>query len=132
MIACRGDTTMPGKQVLLIEDNELNMLLATELLQFAGFVVLQAGTAEEGIRLAKENQPDLILMDIALPGMDGLSATRVLKSAADTHHIPVVAMTAHAMLGDKEKALAAGCNGYITKPINALEFADTVARYFLG
>ena len=123
---------MPGKQVLLIEDNELNMLLATELLQFAGFAVLQAGTAEEGIRLAKENRPDLILMDIALPGMDGLSATRVLKAEPATNHIPIVAMTAHAMLGDKEKALAAGCNGYITKPIDALEFANTVARYILA
>ncbi|NLH48598.1 MAG: response regulator [Myxococcales bacterium] len=123
---------MPGKQVLLIEDNELNMLLATELLQFAGFAVLQAGTAEEGIRLAKQNRPDLILMDIALPGMDGLSATRVLKAEPETNHIPIVAMTAHAMLGDKEKALAAGCNGYITKPIDALEFANTVARYILA
>lgn len=116
-------------RVLVVEDNEANMELATILLKVAGFEVLQALTAEIGIEVAVSEAPDLILMDIGLPGMDGLEATRILKADAVTRSIPVLATTSHAMTGDQEKALAAGCDGYITKPIDTRTFADTVKRF---
>ncbi len=115
-------------RVLVVEDNEANMELATDLLEVAGFEVLQAPTAEIGIMLARSQIPDLIVMDIGLPGMDGLDATTVLKADATTQGIPVLATTSHAMKGDQEKALAAGCDGYITKPIDTRTFATTVKR----
>jgi len=115
-------------RVLVVEDNEANMELATDLLEVAGFEVLQAPTAEIGIKLARSQIPDLIVMDVGLPGMDGLEATTVLKADATTQAIPVLATTSHAMRGDQEKALAAGCDGYITKPIDTRTFADTVRR----
>ena len=115
--------------MLVVEDNAANMELVTDLLGVGGFRVLQAATAEDGIRLAKAEHPDLILMDIALPGMDGLQATRLLGEDPETGGIPVVALTAHAMSGDKEKALAAGCVGYITKPIDTRAFARTVTLF---
>lgn len=118
-----------GQTVLVVEDNAANMELVTDLLGVGGFRVLQAATAEDGIRLAKAEHPDLILMDIALPGMDGLQATRLLGEDPETGGIPVVALTAHAMSGDKEKALAAGCVGYITKPIDTRAFARTVTLF---
>lgn len=120
---------MAGEKILIIEDNLMNMELATDLLEAAGYVVIQAGIAEKGIELARAGSPDLILMDISLPGMDGLEATRVLKQDPATKDISVVAMTAHAMKGDEEKALAAGCAGYITKPIDTRAFSKTVARF---
>ena len=116
-------------QVLVVEDNEANMELATDLLEVAGFEVLQAPTAEIGIELAASQVPDLILMDIGLPGMDGLEATRILQADTATKAIPILAATSHAMKGDQEKALAAGCAGYITKPIDTRTFADTVKRF---
>jgi CheY-like chemotaxis protein len=120
---------MAGEKVLVVEDNETNMELTATLLEIAGFVVLQAETAEDGIRLAQTEAPALILMDISLPGMDGLTATRVLRGDPSTHLIPVVALTAHAMKGDGDKALAAGCNGYIPKPIDTRVFSKTVAGF---
>lgn len=119
---------MAGKKILLVEDNPMNMELATDLLEVAGYAVVQAGTAEEGVAMAKTETPDLILMDVRLPGMDGLTATGLLKQDPTTQHIPVIALTAQAMKGDQEKALEAGCNGYITKPINTREFPGEVAR----
>lgn len=116
-------------RVLVVEDNKANLELATDLLEVAGFEVLQAPTAEIGIDLARSQIPDLIVMDIGLPGMDGLEATRILKADAVTQSIPVLATTSHAMTGDQEKALAAGCDGYLTKPINTRTFADTVKRF---
>jgi CheY-like chemotaxis protein len=116
-----------GETILIVEDNPMNMELATDLLEIAGYTVLQAGTAEEGVRLAKAETPDLILMDVRLPGMDGLTATGLLKQDPTTAHIPVFALTAQAMKGDQEKALEAGCNGYITKPIDTREFPGQVA-----
>ena len=116
-------------RILVIEDNPVNMELATDLLEIAGFTVLQADNAEKGIELAKSEMPGLILMDIGLPVMDGLAATALLKSDAATRHIPVVALTAQAMKGDQEKAMDAGCDGYITKPIDTREFPRRVAQY---
>ncbi len=120
---------MAGEKILIVEDNLMNMELATDLLDASGYVVIQAGMAEKGIELARAESPDLILMDISLPGMDGLEATGVLKQDPTTKGIPVIAMTAHAMKGDEEKVLAAGCDGYITKPIDTREFSKTVARF---
>jgi CheY-like chemotaxis protein len=112
--------------LLLIEDNPFNSELFADLLTNSGISVRIACTAEQGIRLAMTELPDLILMDISLPGLDGLAATRLLKKEKATAQIPIVALTAHAMPGDKEKALAAGCAAYLTKPINTREFAEKV------
>ena len=116
---------MAGRTVLIIEDNIMNLELATDLLEANGFSVLQAQNAEVGLRLAREAMPDLILMDLSLPGMDGLQATKALKSDPATRHLIVVALTAHAMKGDQEIALAT-CDGYLTKPIDTRVFVDTV------
>ena len=120
---------MDNKKVLIIEDNYLNLTLAKDLLVLAGFTVWEAVDAEKGIQLARKQLPDLILMDIQLPGMDGLCATRMIKEDPKLKHIPVVAMTSHAMKGDEEIARQAGCVGYLTKPIDTRNFADTVAGY---
>lgn len=120
---------MAGQKILIVEDNPMNMDLATYLLEGSGYVVIQAGMAEEGIELARAELPDLILMDISLPGMDGLEAAGVLKQDPTTKDIPVIALTAHAMMGDEKKALAAGCTGYITKPIDTRVFPKTVAQF---
>ncbi len=120
---------MAGEKILIVEDNPMNMELATDLLEASGYIVIQAGVAEEGIELARAELPDLILMDISLPAMDGLEATGVLKQDPATKGINVIALTAHAMKGDEEKALAAGCAGYITKPIDTRAFPKTVARF---
>jgi len=116
------------KQVLVVEDTPANMKLASMLLGKAGYRVLQADNASDGIALAREHLPDLILMDIQLPGMDGLTATRILKEDDATRHIMVVALTAFAMKGDEEKMIAAGCDGYIAKPIQYRNFLAEVER----
>jgi two-component system cell cycle response regulator DivK len=113
--------------VLVVEDNPANMTLATFLLKSVGYVVLSASDAEAGLALARDEQPDLVLMDIQLPGMDGLQATAVLKADAMTRDIPVIALTALAMKGDEERIRAAGCDGYIAKPLAYREFLATVA-----
>ena len=120
---------MAAGRVLLVEDNAMNRRMAEFLLRSKGFTVYQATTGEEALLMAREELPDLIVMDLQLPGMDGYAATRTLKADALTRHIPVVAMTAYAMTGDRERALAAGCDGYITKPIDTQEFPRVVARY---
>lgn len=120
---------MGSGKILIIEDNPLNLELATDLLEAGGYTVLHARTAEKGLRFARDEAPDLILMDISLPGIDGISATGLLKQDAATQDIPVVALTANAMKGDAEKALAAGCQGYITKPIDTRAFAVAVSRF---
>ncbi|HWP47076.1 MAG TPA: response regulator [Candidatus Limnocylindrales bacterium] len=120
---------MSGKKVLIIEDNPINMELVTDILTVAGYGVLQAEDAEIGIALAKTEKPALILIDISLPGMDGLAATRILKQDPTTRNIPVVALTAHAMKGDREKILAAGCTGYISKPINTRTLPKMIADF---
>jgi two-component system cell cycle response regulator DivK len=114
-------------KVLIVEDNTANMTLAVFLLQSVGHTVLSARDAEAGLTLAREEQPNLILMDIQLPGMDGLEATGLLKGADATRAIPVLALTALAMKGDEERIRAAGCDGYIAKPMRYLEFLAAVA-----
>lgn len=114
-------------KVLIVEDNPANMTLATFLLQSAGHSVLSATDAEAGLTLARTEQPDLILMDIQLPGMDGLEATGLLKGDGATRAIPVIALTALAMKGDEERIRAAGCDGYIAKPMRYQEFLATIA-----
>ena len=120
---------MTGNQILIIEDNELNLELATDLLEANGFLVSSTRTAEEGLRLAHELLPDLVLMDFSLPGMDGLSATKHLKADPATRYLTVVGLTAHAMRGDDQIALNAGCDGYLTKPIDTRTFIATVKRF---
>ncbi|MDP9082979.1 MAG: response regulator, partial [Pseudomonadota bacterium] len=115
--------------VLIVEDNAVNMELATFLLQSAGHTVLSAVDAESGLTLARDQHPNLILMDIQLPGMDGLEATGLLKRGAATQSIPVIALTALAMNGDEERIRAAGCDGYIAKPMRYREFLAAVAAH---
>lgn len=117
------------KKILVIEDNPLNLELATDLLEAAGFAVLAASDAEEGIQIARTAVPDLILMDVGLPGMDGLAAAQALKQDPQTRSVPIVALTAHAMKGDEAKALAVGCAGYLTKPIDTRTFTKTISAF---
>ena len=114
-------------KVLIIEDNSANMTLAIFLLQSAGHTVLSATDAEAGLTLARDEQPSLILMDIQLPGMDGLAATALLSRDDATRAIPVIALTALAMKGDEERIRAAGCVGYIAKPMRYKDFLATIA-----
>lgn len=118
-------------KVLVIEDNPANMTLATFLLQSAGHTVLAATDAETGLTLARSEQPDLVLMDIQLPGMDGLEATRWLKADPATRDIPVVALTALAMKGDEARIRAAGCDGYIAKPLAYKDFLATISSHLV-
>ena len=120
---------MTRNRILIIEDNLLNLELATDLLEANGFAVHSAQTAEEGLRMAREILPDLVLMDIGLPGMDGLRATQDLKANPATRHLTVVGLTSHAMKGDKEIALKAGCDDYLTKPIDTRTFIKTITRF---
>ena len=113
--------------VLVIEDNPANMTLTVILLESVGHTVLIATNAEAGLKLARSELPSLILMDIQLPGMDGLQATMLLKQDEATRAIPVIAVTAMAMKGDEERIRAAGCDGYIAKPISYQAFLETVA-----
>jgi len=114
-------------KVLIVEDNVANMTLAVFLLQSAGHTVITAIDAEAGLTLARDQQPHLILMDIQLPGMDGLEAIAHLKRDAATRAIPVIALTALAMKGDEERIRAAGCDGYIAKPLAYRDFLATVS-----
>lgn len=120
---------MASGRILVVDDNPTNLQLVEFLLKAAGFSVSTAANAEEGIEKAKCGLPDLILMDVQMPGMDGLTATRQIKSDATTAHIPVVALTAYAMQGDKERCEEAGCAGYITKPIKTKEFVLNIAKH---
>ena len=117
---------MNNKTILVIEDNELNMKLVRSLLQIGNYTILEAVDAESGIKLAREKNPDLVLMDIQLPGMDGLTATQILKADGE---ITIIALTSHAMEGDEQKVKEAGCNGYITKPIDTRHFLQQVSEY---
>ncbi|MHA6575570.1 response regulator [Pseudomonas sp. AN3A02] len=113
-------------EILIVEDNEANMRLARLLLVNAGHSVLWAADAESGLTLAREKQPALILMDIQLPGMDGLAATSLLKQDPHTAHIPVIALTAMAMKEDRDKTLRAGCDAYIIKPLRYKELYQVI------
>jgi CheY-like chemotaxis protein len=120
---------MSGGRILIVEDNALNRELAVVVLKSAGYEVLECETAEEGLRVAAKEQPDLILLDIRLPGMDGFRALERLRADPRTAGITVVALTAQAMLGDEAAARAAGFAGYITKPINTRRLAQEVAAF---
>ena len=115
--------------ILIVEDNEANRLLAGAVLEREGYRVEMAGNAQEALDRLAIGSPDLILMDVQMPGMDGLTLTRRLKNDTRTAGIPVVALTALAMTGDRELTLEAGCSGYISKPINTRTFAAEVARF---
>jgi len=123
--------------ILVVEDNPTSLKLATVLLHNAGHAVLQAADGQSAVDMVREQRPDLVLMDVQMAGMDGLTATRILKQDAGTRQIPIVALTAFAMRGDEEKIIAAGCDAYIAKPFRSSEFlarvqaildADTDAR----
>ena len=116
-------------RILVVEDNGDNMFLTVMLLESAGHTVLSATDAEAGLTMARAELPDLILMDIQLPGMDGLEATTLLKQDAATRVVPVIALTALAMKGDEERIRAAGCDGYIAKPIGIQDFLVSVAGH---
>lgn len=122
---------MAGEQILIVEDNPLNMELARDLLEAWGYTVREASTAQEGIESVRTQKPHLVLMDIQLPGMDGLTATRILREDPNLADLKIVALTAHAMKGDEQKVLEAGCNGYISKPIDTRQFPKQIAE-FLG
>jgi len=118
--------------VLIVEDNEKNMKLVRDVLQVKGYRTLEAGSAEDGIRLAIEHKPDLVLMDIQLPGMNGIDALGVLRKDATTAGIPVIAVTASVMQQDRKLITEAGFDGYIGKPINLKEFLATVQQMLQG
>ena len=119
---------MAGELILIVEDNEKNRKLVRDVLQFNGYKTVEAVTAEAGIQLARAEKPDLILMDIQLPGMDGITALGHLRADPATKGIPVIAVTASAMTQDRQKILAAGFDGYQTKPINVKEFLGVVRQ----
>jgi two-component system, cell cycle response regulator DivK len=120
---------MADELVLIVDDNEKNMKLARDVLRFAGFRTLEATSGGEGVSLAVAHLPDVILMDIRLPDMDGTEAARQLKDDARTAPIPIVALTSFAMKGDREWFLAAGFHGYLEKPISVREFPEQVRSY---
>jgi two-component system, cell cycle response regulator DivK len=119
---------MDAKQILLVEDNPVNRRLVEFLLKSKGYEVWWSSSAPEAFKLLKEKHPDLILMDIQLPEMDGLTATKHLKADPETRDIPVIAVTSYAMKGDEDKARDAGCNGYIAKPLDNTVFLEMVAK----
>ena len=121
---------MSNKKILVIEDNELNMKLVRGLLALGNYTMLEATDAETGIQMAYEHQPDLILMDIQLPGMNGLEATKIISNDAALKNIPIIALTSYAMQGDEEKAKLAGCTGYIAKPIDTQDFCNIIGEFF--
>ena len=116
-------------RVLIVEDNELNMKLFADILGAHGYVVFKTNDGRKVLDMARENKPDLILMDIQLPEVSGLDVTQWLKADAELKHIPVVAVTAFAMKGDEEKIRQGGCEGYIPKPISITDFMNVVERY---
>jgi CheY-like chemotaxis protein len=120
------------KKILIIEDNEQNRYLMQYMLEKVGHSVVLAKNGAEGIAMTLGEKPDLILMDIQLPDIDGLEVTQRIRASEADNKIPIVAVTSFAMAGDREKAFAAGCTGYIEKPINPEIFLDEVKKYVLG
>ncbi len=117
------------KKILVVEDNETNMYLCCRILKSSGYEVIEARTGEEGVELAIKEKPDLIIMDIQLPGIDGYEATKRLRKSEADREIPIIALTSYAMAGDREKSLAAGCTGYLEKPINPNTFMSEIEKY---
>lgn len=115
--------------ILVVEDNDMNMQLVEYLLEEAGYDILKASSGEEALEVAEKSPPALVLMDIHLPGMDGLSVAREMKRRNNTRHVPILALTAHAMRGDKDRFLEAGCDGYISKPIDVKSFIPSIEEF---
>src|SRR5438876_4041946 len=121
---------MAGELILIVEDNEKNLKLVRDVLQFKGYRTIEAATAEDGMQLAQVQLPDLILMDIQLPGTDGITALHQLRAEPRTAAIPVVALTAFAMKDDRQRFLDAGFDGYLDKPINVKTFPEQVRQFY--
>jgi CheY-like chemotaxis protein len=120
----------PGARVLVVEDNDMNMQLVEYLLEEGGYQIVKAASGEDALSIARSGDPvDLILMDIHLPGIDGLSVVREMKTDDRTKAIPILALTAHAMRGDRDRFLEAGCDGYISKPIDVKTFLTSIRSY---
>ena len=119
-------------KILYVEDNDDNIYVLKSRLKRAGFDVIIATDGRQGVAMAASEQPDLILMDLSLPVIDGWEATRLIKAAPATRHIPVIAVTAHAMSGDREKALAAGCDDFDTKPVELPRLLEKIRAFALG
>jgi len=123
---------MSHHTVLVVEDNDMNMQLVEYLLEEGGYSIVKASSGEEALAITRNDAapaPDLILMDIHLPGMDGLSVVRQMKTDSRTQRVPILALTAHAMRGDKDRFLDAGCDGYISKPIDVKTFLSSIEQY---
>ena len=126
-----GDPSQPSvpRTVLIVEDNELNLKLLNDVLEYHGYTVFTTRLGEPALELARQHSPDLILMDIQLPDISGMEATRRLKADEQTRTIPIIAVTAFAMSGDEAKVLASGCDAYVSKPFNVVEFLRLVERW---
>jgi two-component system cell cycle response regulator DivK len=120
---------MASKKILLVEDNEVNMRLVKLTLKNQHYEFIEATNGEDAIELAEAHKPNLIILDIQLPKMDGYEVARVLKSKGSLKHIPIIALTAHAMKGDEERVLGAGCNAYVSKPLDTNKFRGLVKSY---
>jgi two-component system, cell cycle response regulator DivK len=116
-------------KILIVEDNEKNMYLISYILKKKGYEIIEAGTGEKGVELAIKEKPDLIIMDIQLPGIDGLETTKRIRTSGADGTTPIIALTSYAMTGDREKALEAGCTGYIEKPINPDTILSEIEKY---
>lgn len=123
---------MNGRTVLLVEDNEDNRTIYRVMLEHSGFAVLEAGDGAEGIRQVRQERPDAVLMDVSIPIIDGWEATRILKQDPTTASIPIIALTAHALEQDRQKALAVGCAGYLAKPVEPRRVVEEVRRVIAG
>jgi CheY-like chemotaxis protein len=119
----------PSPRILVVEDNDMNMQLVEYLLEEGGYTIVKATSGEEALSILDDGTPDLILMDIHLPGLDGLSVVRRIKGDPRTYGVPVLALTAHAMRGDRDRFLEAGCDGYISKPIDVKTFLASIEKY---
>ena len=120
---------MAGKNILIVEDNPLNLELISDILEANGYTITTAVTGADAIKQVDIEAPDLILMDIQLPGLDGLTVTGIIKKKPGMENIPIIAQTAHAMRGDEEKAREAGCDGYISKPIDTRAITQTIESF---
>jgi CheY-like chemotaxis protein len=121
-----------GETILVVEDNLLNLELIRDILEAHGYVVQTAATGKDAIRRVEQQPPDLILMDVQLPGLDGLTVTGMIKDRPETRGVPIIALTAHAMRGDEQKAREAGCDGYISKPIDTRQVPKTIRAFLDG
>ncbi len=117
------------KKILVVEDNQINMYLSCRILKSSGYEVIEARNGEEGVELTIKEKPDLIIMDIQRPGIDGLETTKRIRESKADSKVPIIALTSYAMAGDKEKAISVGCTGYIEKPINPETFIAEIEKY---